>query len=122
MEVTDEGFTIPKTFALEKHLGNAWRMIRGKKTYEVELWFDPQFADTVSDTHWHRTQEVEWNDDESITFRCKVDGLDEIIWWALSYGPHCVVKQPNELAEQVKALGLAIAENYARKPPILTKT
>jgi predicted DNA-binding transcriptional regulator YafY len=120
-ELTDESFTIATSFSLEKHLGNAWRMIKGKKAYDVELWFDPQFADTVSDTHWHKTQEVEWNDDESITFRCKVDGLEEIVWWVLGYGPHCVVKQPKALADQVKALGLAIAERYSKKSPILTK-
>ena len=122
IELTDESFAIPKTYSLEKHLGNAWRMIKGKKSYEVELWFDPHFADTVSDTHWHRTQEVEWSEDGSITFRCKVDGLDEIVWWVLSMGPHCVVKKPKELAEQVKALGLAIAENYAKKSRILTNS
>ena len=111
---------IPKSFSLEKHLGNAWRMIRGDKSHEVELWFDPHFADTVSDTHWHRTQEIDWNEDGSITFTCKVDGLDEIVWWVLSMGPHCVVKKPKELAEHVKQLGLAIAENYTKKSPILT--
>jgi proteasome accessory factor B len=113
IELTDEAFVVPKTYSLEKHLGNAWRMIRGKKGYAVELRFDPHFADTVSDTHWHRTQEIEWNDDESITFRCRVDGLEEIVWWVLSYGPHCSVKKPKELAEQVNALGRAIAANYA---------
>jgi len=120
LEVTDESFTIPKTFSLEKHLGNAWRMIRGKRTFEVELWFDPQFADTVSDTHWHRTQEIEWHEDGSITFCCKVDGLDEIVWWVLSMGPHCVVKKPKELADQVQALGVAIADNYGKKTSLLT--
>jgi proteasome accessory factor B len=122
LEATSEHFKIPKAFSLEKHLGNAWRMIRGKKAYDVELWFDPEFAETVSDTHWHKTQDVEWNDDDSITFRCRVDGLEEIVWWVLGYGPHCRVRQPKELAERVKALGLAIAENYAKQPPMVSKS
>lgn len=96
------------------------RTIRGKKTYTVELWFDPEFADTVSDTHWHRSQEIEWNGDESIVLRCRVDGLEEIVWWVLSYGPHCVVRKPQELAEQVRALGEAVARNYAATPMIPT--
>lgn len=121
LELTSQSFAIPKSFSLDKHLGNAWRMIRGKSTYTVELWFDPQFADTVSDTHWHRSQEIEWNGDESITFRCRVDGLEEIVWWVLGYGPHCVVRKPKELAEQVQALGEAVVRNYVAKPPILTK-
>jgi proteasome accessory factor B len=112
IELTDQTFAIPKGFTLEKHLGNAWRMIRGSSSHRVELWFDPQFAETVADTHWHRTQEIEWNDDESITFRCRVDGLDEIVWWVLSYGPHCVVKRPAELAGQVRALAQAVVARY----------
>ena len=79
IEPTDHSYTIPKTFSLNRHLGNAWRMIRGKKTYAVELSIDPEFAETIADTHWHPTQEVIWNDDQSITFRCKVDGLEEIV-------------------------------------------
>jgi predicted DNA-binding transcriptional regulator YafY len=104
IELTDHSYAIPKTFSLDRHLGNAWRMIRGKKTFEVELLFDPEFAETIADTHWHSTQEVIWNDDKSITFTCKVDGLEEIVWWVLSMGPHCTVKEPKELIEQVRKL------------------
>ena len=121
-ELAGEEFVIPKSFSLEKHLGNAWRMIRGKKTCDVELTFDPEFADTVADTHWHPTQEVIWNDDNSITFRCKVDGLDEIVWWILSYGPHCVVNKPKELAERLKSLAVAAAANYPEKSGTLTNS
>jgi predicted DNA-binding transcriptional regulator YafY len=117
IQLTDQQFDIPDDFTLEQHLGNAWRMIRGKKSFDVELWFDPQFAETIADTHWHRTQEVCWNDDGSITFRCRVDGLEEIVWWILSNGPHCMVKSPPELVQQVKSLGSAIVKNYDGDSP-----
>ncbi len=109
-------YDIPKSFAVGKHLGNAWRMIRGSKSYDVELRFDAEFAETIADTHWHATQEVIWNDDESITFWCEVDGLDEIVWWILGMGPHCVVKKPAELASQVSGLAAAIVKQYDAKP------
>jgi predicted DNA-binding transcriptional regulator YafY len=112
IEPTMETYTIPKTFSLNGHLGNAWRMIRGKKSHLVELHFDPEFADTISDTHWHSTQEAIWNGDDSITFLCKVDGLDEIVWWIMSMGPHCVVKKPKELIDQVKSLAKAMVAQY----------
>ncbi len=72
-----------KTFSLEDHLGNAWRMICGQKTYEVELLFDADFAENIADTARHKTQKIDWLEDGSIRFRCKVDGLDEIQWWIL---------------------------------------
>jgi predicted DNA-binding transcriptional regulator YafY len=112
-ELTDEGYSIPRSFSLGRHLGNAWRMIRGKKRYDVELRFDPDFAETIADTQWHPTQSVTWNRDHSITFRCSVDGLDEIVWWVLSMGPHCQVRKPKALAERVKALAEKMVELYA---------
>jgi predicted DNA-binding transcriptional regulator YafY len=116
IQPTAIGYDIPKSFSLAEHLGHAWRMIRGKKRYEVELQFDAEFAETIADTHWHATQEVIWNEDESITFRCTVDGLDEIVWWVLSMGPHCVVMKPRELAIRVKELAEGIVGRYAKQP------
>jgi predicted DNA-binding transcriptional regulator YafY len=89
---------------------------------DVDLWvmndgtrhFDEVFADTIADAHWHSTQEVVWNDDRSITFTCKVDGLYEMVWWTLSMGPHCVVKKPPELAQRVKELAAAVVQKYPK--------
>jgi predicted DNA-binding transcriptional regulator YafY len=105
-------YEIPKDFAVDEYLGNAWRMIRGDKRYNVELWFDAEFAETISDTHWHRTQQIDWQDDDSIVFRCTVDGLDEIVWWVLSMGPHCVVRKPKALADRVTKLAQQTASRY----------
>jgi proteasome accessory factor B len=113
LEPTDDEYAIPKDFSVAGHLGNAWRMIRGEKTYKVVLSFDKEFAETIADTHWHPTQDVEWNDDGSITFSAKVDGLEEIVWWILSMGPHCKVTSPPELARRVKSLAADIVKRYA---------
>lgn len=112
VEPTDMDYEIPKDFSVAGHLGNAWRMIRGAKTYKVVLRFDKEFADTIADTHWHKTQEVQWQADGSITFTVKVDGLEEIVWWVLSMGPHCVVQSPPELAKRVKSLAAEIVKRY----------
>ncbi len=112
LELTDRRFERPEQFNVDDHLGNAWRMIRGETSYDVELVFDAEFAETIADTHWHRTQEVMWMDDGSIHFRCTVDGLEEIVWWVMSMGPHCTVKQPPELADRVRELALQTAGLY----------
>ena len=112
-QLTSRTYTVPRGFTLDKHLGNAWRMIRGKTRYDVELWFDPSFAETIEDTHWHKTQQVQWRDDGSILFTVSVDGLDEIVWWVLSMGPHCVVRRPRELAERVKQLAGEMLQRYS---------
>ncbi|QDU72629.1 helix-turn-helix transcriptional regulator [Mucisphaera calidilacus] len=109
---TETAFTRPENFSLTSFRGNAWRMIRGETTYAVEILFDATVADAVSETTWHRTQEIEEHEDGSLTFRCTVDGLDEIVWWVLGYGPHAKVKQPDDLVERLRDLAERTAEQY----------
>lgn len=115
VEHTDQPYAIPDDFSLDAHRGNAWRMIRGDQSYHIVIDFDRIMADTVSDTNWHRTQQIEEHPDGSITFTCDVDGLDEIVWWILGYGPHAIVREPAELADRVAALTRAAAEHYGSR-------
>lgn len=112
IEPTDEDFAIPEDFSLKNHLGNAWRMIRGEPDYDVEILFDAEFANTISETQWHPTQEIELHEDGSATFRCTVAGLDEILWWVLSMGPHCCVVSPTELSHRVQKEARSIQATY----------
>ena len=120
-EATDQRYEISEDFSLAEHLGQAWRMIRGRERCDVVLWFDPSFAETIADTHWHATQRVDWQDDGSIIFRVQVDGLDEIVWWVLSMGPYCKVLEPRGLAERVRHLAEAVLRQYADYPDDTTR-
>jgi predicted DNA-binding transcriptional regulator YafY len=100
---TDRPFMIPDGWSLEQSLGCAWRMIRGGRRYVV-IRFDKEVGRNVSDTLWHTTQTVATSRNGSCRFECEVDGLDEIAWWVLGYGPHAMVVQPTELREQVGGL------------------
>lgn len=112
-ELTDRPYLIPDEFSLSDYLGQAWRMIGGGEPIQrVELRFAPQVAETVADTHWHDTQQIAWHDDGAITFKCEVAGLDEIVWWIMSYGPNVRVICPRKLAKRVHELATATAEQY----------
>jgi len=113
---TQRRYEIPEDFSLDRHLGNAWRMIRGAPDYDVVIRFNAGFAETVSDTRWHATQEFEHHEDGSCTFRCRVSGLDEIVWWALSMGPNCEVLEPMELRDRVRAAAQETARLYQTDP------
>lgn len=111
-DLTTTPFKVPDSFSLTKHLGNAWRMIRGTPTHDIHLKFTPDFAETIADTHWHTTQQEEHNPDGSLELRFQVDGLDEIVWWVLSMGPHCTVMSPPELISRVKDLAAQTVSRY----------
>lgn len=113
MELTSQAYVFDNAFSLEKYLGNAWRMIRGEKTYHVQLHFDASFAETITDTAWHPTQTFEHGEDGSLHWRCTVDGLDEIVWWILSMGAHCRVLEPPELIARVREEASRMLAIYA---------
>lgn len=100
---TERPFSIPEGFSLAAYLGNAWELINGTPEHDVVLRIThPQFATNAEETRWHATQETEHHDDGTITLRFRVAGLDEIEWWVLSWGEHCEVVAPRELAERIR--------------------
>ena len=118
MRQLEQPYEIPVDFSVTQHIGNAWRMIRGNESFEVILHFDADFAETIADTNWHKTQQIEYLQDGSLQFTCTVDGLDEIVWWVLSMGPHCKVLQPPALAQKIKDLATGILEQYSAPEPV----
>lgn len=113
LEPLRKSFTTPASFSLERYLGNAWRMMRGEREYAVELCFDPHFAQGISETYWHRTQEFRHRDDGSLVMNFRVAGLDEIVWWVLGMGPHCRVIRPAALRDRVRELASRTSALYA---------
>ena len=101
LTAADGRFTRPGGLSLEKHLGNAWRLMRGDTAYEVHLKFSPHIGPNMAEINWHRTQQVAWDEDGSVHFRASVDGLSEIVWWVLGYGDQVEVVEPPELRRRV---------------------
>jgi proteasome accessory factor B len=108
----DKPYFIPDDFTLKKYFGQAWRMMPSGKLYNIRLHFDAKMAETVADTHWHDSQEEMWNEDGSIEIHFRVDGLEEIIWWIMSYGPHCRVIEPAKLRTRIAELHTKAAALY----------
>lgn len=112
IDIGGASFQVPGDFSMNAHLGDAWLLIRGDTRYDVKIRFSPGFADTIAETRWHRTMEVEDQEDGSLLFTCSVEGLDEIVWWVLSMGPNAEVIEPPELRQRVKELSRQTAELY----------
>ena len=119
--LTKRKFRRPAGFSVEDYLRNAWQMIPGDRDYEVEVCLDAAFGPTAADTRWHHTQEVVHHADGSVTMRLTVSGLEEIVWWVLSMGSHCVVMKPAELANRVRREVKAMHAAYARLPIVARK-
>ena len=102
IEELEETFRIPRGFSVERYLKNAWSLVpEPGPDYNVTVRFQPLVARNVAEVAWHKTQEVQWNDDGTLDFSVTVTGLGEISWWILGYGSNAEVLKPPQLRQRV---------------------
>ncbi len=79
----------------------------------------PEWARWVGERIWHESQKITKLPDGSAEITFRVAGLDEIKRWILSFGPECLVLEPEKLKEMVrKDLSGSLAQ-YSRTPASL---
>lgn len=110
MEITNNSFTKPKDFSIEKYMGNAWGIVKGK-TQTVKIKFAPTIAQWVINKKWIKGQKAEIQKDGSAIMEFTVDGLDEISRWVLSFGEKATVITPKELKQIVLLKAKEIIKN-----------
>jgi len=69
-------------------------------------------AKNVAEVQWHQTQQAQWHEDGSVTLAFRVDGINEISWWVLSYGDQVQVISPAVLRNKVVERAKKMIENH----------
>jgi proteasome accessory factor B len=114
LEVTERHFDARADVEPAEHFGDAWNMIPEGEIHDVHLRFEPRVAGNVAEVRWHHSQETRFNDDGTMEFFARVDGLGEIGWWILGYGDQVEVLAPLELRRRVaETASRAAARNGA---------
>jgi predicted DNA-binding transcriptional regulator YafY len=101
LRMIDAAAQRPDRFSLDDYFGNAWGVFRGRESYAVVIEFIQEAAALVTETRWHKTQEVQREPDGRAVLSFQVDGLDEIFWWVLGWSGRAKVIQPEKLREMV---------------------
>ncbi len=101
LRMIDAAAQRPEKFSLDEYFGNAWGVFRGKESFDVEIEFTKEAAALVTETRWHKTQEVKRLPDGRVILSFQVDGLDEILWWVLGWSGRAKVLAPEKLREMV---------------------
>ena len=106
----DRYFVEDEKFDLREYFGYAWSLLREGQIYEVKLRFCPGIASDVAEVQWHETQTASFEDDGSVVLKFRVDGLNEITWWILSYGDQVEVLAPKALRQRIAQIASRIVD------------
>lgn len=109
--ILDKCYIRDKKFNISEYIGRAWSMIPEGRFYNVKLRFLPKVAHSVAEVQWHSTQRVTSEDDGSVVIEFRIDGLNEITWWILSYGDQVQVLAPKVLRQRISK----IAQNMVKQ-------
>ena len=101
LRMLDTPARVPGKFDVREYFGNAWSVYRGSQTYDIEIWFVPEAARVVTETVWHHTQKSKSHPDGGVTLTFRVDGLEEIAGWLLSWAGRFRIVKPRELRDAV---------------------
>ena len=111
--VTRHTFTRPVGFSIREHLGGSFGIIAGTGDYRIQLRFDAWAAQLVRERFWHDSQEVRETRDGGLHLELRLDSLEEVERWILSWGRHVEVLAPKELRRSIAATAREIATHHA---------
>lgn len=110
--LTEERFVKSKKFDPDKYLEGSFSVMKGDKEQVVEIEFDAWGADLLRGRQWHSSQEVTELPEGGARLRLRLNSLEEIERWILSWGTHARVLGPTALVERVRKTALAVGELY----------
>jgi proteasome accessory factor B len=99
--LTPETFEPPADSAPAAEMLKAWDVIADEEPVDVVIRFSAEVAKRVAETRWHPSQELDWSEDGTLTWRAKVAGMREIRIWILGWGADAEVLEPAELRQTV---------------------
>lgn len=101
---------IPAEYSDDDVLG--W--IKGDGEHTVSVWLSPELAPSAASRQWQRAQRVKHHEDGAATMTFTVSDTDEVIRWALGFGPHARVVAPQEAVDRARALLKEISVSYEK--------
>ena len=103
-------FRRPADFSISEHLGGSFGVFKGKARHQVCICFDAFAARLVSERQWHASQKIKPLPDGRLEMTMKLDSLEEIERWVLSWGAHAQVLEPQELKKRIRVTAESILE------------
>ncbi len=114
LALTRKHFKRPKHFNADEYLRGSFQVYKGHADYEVVVEFDAWATDLLRGRKWHSSQETTELPQGGCRLRLRLNNLEEIEGWILSWGRHATVIRPLELAERLRGIAEDLATRYVR--------
>ena len=114
IELTEEPYTIPPRFRLERFLEKSKRGHSAPR-HDVLLRFSPRVAPAIRDAPYPRDQTLTPSPSGELDLFLSVETLDEIVFWALGFGDQVEVLRPEELRVAIRKQAERVASIHARR-------
>ncbi|HSH09295.1 MAG TPA: transcriptional regulator [Oceanipulchritudo sp.] len=114
--IVGKKFRKPDDFSLTDRLMGTFGVFKGEGSFHVRIEFDSYAAQLVRERHWHSSQELKDLPGGALELRMRVDALEEVERWILSWGGHAKVIAPSALKQRVKAALQDMQDAYAVAP------
>lgn len=111
--MTAKRFVKPKAFDPDEYLKGSFTVMKGDREHEVVIEFDAWAADLVRGRQWHSSQSFTELAHGGSRLQMRLNSLEEIERWVLSWGTHARVVAPAELAERVARMAKNVVASYA---------
>lgn len=110
--LTGRKFTPQKGFKADEYLKGSFSVFKGPDDYEVAIEFDAWATDLVRGRKWHASQEFIELPDGCSRLSLRLNNIEEMERWVLSWGVHARVVRPQVLAARLRRIGAELARRY----------
>jgi proteasome accessory factor B len=115
LELTKKCFARERSFNPDEYLRGSFQVFKGGDDYEVVIDFDNWATDLIRGRKWHPSQELTELRDGSSRLRLRLNNIEEIEGWVLSWGSHATVVRPAGLAERLRKTAQQLLARYEGK-------
>ena len=112
-EATGTRFAPPPEFDLDEYLRGSFTVLKGSDDFEVTIQFDPWATDLLRSRQWHSSQRFVELPGIGSQLQMRLNSLDEVQSWLLSWGHHATVLRPKTLLSRLKQTLLVLTERYS---------
>jgi predicted DNA-binding transcriptional regulator YafY len=117
LEMTDESYTIPPRFQMDRFLARTHRHL-ATKPREVILRFRAGMTSSLEQDVRDGCEKLVRNPEGSVELTLVIDAVDEIVLWVIGFGDQVEVVEPAELRAAVRNLIERMAQVYrGDRPP-----